>query len=176
VVCLICTAYMLPHSQGMLYIPGDYVPRVAWCDWAGWRFLWVGGQSSWCYVEIASCWRCWKCSGWKSGRWLCCGLIIAQGGFKCALNLFSFASVEQMQHQIGSKKSVGHIEQIICLWFTSSSRGICSVIWEERVSVGDCLFCFMLGTSLLYELVSWQEVSYPFLLDLLSLGGQMWCR
>jgi hypothetical protein len=29
VVCLICTAYMLPHSQGMLYIPGDYVPRVA---------------------------------------------------------------------------------------------------------------------------------------------------
>lgn len=44
---LICTAYMLPHSQGMLYIPGDYVPRVAWCDWTGWRFVWVGGQSSW---------------------------------------------------------------------------------------------------------------------------------
>lgn len=52
VVWLICTAYMLPHSQGMLYIPGDYVPRVAWCDSAGWRFLWVGGQSSWCWDSI----------------------------------------------------------------------------------------------------------------------------
>ena len=134
---LICTAYMLSYSQGMLYIPGDCVPRVAWCDWAGWRFLWVRSQSSWCYAEIASCWRCWKCSGWKAGRWLCCGLIIAQVGFKCALNLISVASVDQMQHRIGSKKSFGHIEQIICLRFTSSSRGICSVIWDERVGVGD---------------------------------------
>jgi hypothetical protein len=36
------------------------------------------------------------------------------------------------------------------------------------------IFCCMLGKSLLNELVSWQDVSYPFLLDLLfSVGGQM---
>jgi hypothetical protein len=50
------------------------------------------------------------------------------GWVKCALNLFSVVSVEQVQHQIGSKKRVGYVDQMIYLRFTSSSSGICSVI------------------------------------------------